>query len=288
MTVTQRLTPVIANDNDCFYDYLYNQYVPTTDFVRKLRSVELMYQSFDVSQCRIEFYDLVTNLQRNVGVNRTVWGVKKADGRIWWEFYWYNYRKGSALVSIPDVLKALGFTDSSLLGIRSRKPDSMFSIDVLPSFFENETLDHFYVYIPGYSNTSGVNYLLNNKGFTLENHYTFFNPLNDFEQIKSAIKRSIYLNFDEIQLHSILVPELIRCKSICISNKRNCDGIYYCGLNISQFLFFLKQYDYPPALVDLVERHSSLLDHLEFDVGFDYKMVEDNLQIVKSSYYGTF
>jgi hypothetical protein len=45
---------------------------------------------------------------------------------------------------------------------------------------------------------------------------------------------------------------------------------------------------YRADLIAFLEENRSKLDHLEFDVGFDYRMEEDKLMILKSGYYGTF
>lgn len=288
MKARQRSTPIIAQEEDSFYDYLYLEYAPRADYVGKLRSVELFYQTLDAAECGREYYSLVSGLQRSLGVNRTVWGVKKTDDKIWWELYWYNFREGSVPVTIEDVLSAMPFIASAFAGIQGRKPDSMFSIDLPPDFFVQGVLAHVHVYLPGQSKSTGLSYLFDSRGHTLKNHYTFLEPLRDFQQIKTAIKQSAYLDSSRMRLHEILVPELIRCKSICIARKRHCDGIYYSGLGAAQLQFFLEQHDYPRTLIEFVRESRPALDHLRFDVGFDYRMSGGQLQVVKSSFYGTF
>jgi hypothetical protein len=45
---------------------------------------------------------------------------------------------------------------------------------------------------------------------------------------------------------------------------------------------------YPAATIEFVERNRARLDHLLFDVGFDYTMREGKLVALKSAYYGVF
>ena len=45
---------------------------------------------------------------------------------------------------------------------------------------------------------------------------------------------------------------------------------------------------YPRELVYFMEEKRPLLDHLLFDVGFDYRMEGKDLAILKSGYYGFF
>jgi hypothetical protein len=46
--------------------------------------------------------------------------------------------------------------------------------------------------------------------------------------------------------------------------------------------------NYRAGLIRFLEENRARLDHLEFDVGFDYRMEGDNLLVLKSGYYGTF
>ena len=41
-------------------------------------------------------------------------------------------------------------------------------------------------------------------------------------------------------------------------------------------------------VVSFVHEHRDKLDHLMFDVGFDYRMDAGRLSILKSGYYGVF
>ena len=51
---------------------------------------------------------------------------------------------------------------------------------------------------------------------------------------------------------------------------------------------FLRQFGYPEETVSFVENNRSMLDHLEYDVGFDYRMEGSDLMVLKSGYYGIF
>ena len=53
-------------------------------------------------------------------------------------------------------------------------------------------------------------------------------------------------------------------------------------------LFFLKRLRYAPQLTAFVEANHSRLDHLLYDIGFDYRIVGGQIQILKSAYYGAF
>jgi hypothetical protein len=46
--------------------------------------------------------------------------------------------------------------------------------------------------------------------------------------------------------------------------------------------------NYPEELISFALTNKDKLDHLQFDVGYDYKMDGNELVILKSGYYGFF
>ena len=66
------------------------------------------------------------------------------------------------------------------------------------------------------------------------------------------------------------------------------DTVYFSEVNVDQLLLFMRRLDYPAGLVGFVEENRAKLDHLLFDVGFDYRVENGDLRIIKSGYYGVF
>jgi hypothetical protein len=81
---------------------------------------------------------------------------------------------------------------------------------------------------------------------------------------------------------------LRRCKTICVANKQTHDCVYFSGVDVHQLIHFLERLNYPQPVVEFVRGNARRLDHLLFDVGFDYRMEGGRLQILKSGYYGVF
>jgi hypothetical protein len=122
----------------------------------------------------------------------------------------------------------------------------------------------------------------------MENFYFFFDPKKDRDEVMAKVACSARIDTTVIPLDSILWPELRDCRTICIANKQHSDCAYFSGINVDQFLFFLKRMNYPEPIVSHVEANRDRLDHLLYDVGIDYRMEGDSLIILKSGYYGTF
>ena len=64
--------------------------------------------------------------------------------------------------------------------------------------------------------------------------------------------------------------------------------MYFSGVDVGQLLFFLQRLNYPAETIAFVQGHRARLDHLLFDVGFDYAMRDGRLVTLKSGYYGVF
>ena len=78
------------------------------------------------------------------------------------------------------------------------------------------------------------------------------------------------------------------CRTICVANKQTHDCVYFSGVNVDQLLWFLNRFSYPEPIRSFIADNRSNLDHLLFDVGFDYRMDGTSLAVLKSGYYGVF
>jgi hypothetical protein len=71
-----------------------------------------------------------------------------------------------------------------------------------------------------------------------------------------------------------------------VANKKHHDGVYFSRIRIDQLIWFVERLGYPQAIRDFLRQHRARLDHMLYDVGIDYRMVDGRLEIVKSAYYG--
>lgn len=279
-----------TTEEDEFFNYCHQKYLPNALINNKLRSNNLLINSFDFGKCSQDFYRLIEVIKEKVGINNTVWGIKKIDNNLSWEFYFYNHGKKDPRINISNLLYITRPFFALDIEVDEKMPYFMFSMEITHDLFIKKILDGLDVYT-GYTNNDrnmGFNYFLDKSGKKLKNHYTFYDAGKDVREIMSNIKGSIFVDFHKIRLNELLLPELVDCKTICIAKKPENDCIYYSGININQFLFFLEKFDYPENLVSFIRKYKSKLDHLQYDVGFDYRFRENKLEIIKSGYYGTF
>jgi hypothetical protein len=167
----------------------------------------------------------------------------------------------------------------------------MFSVDIyknLISKAENLEEVHMYIGNAGSTVSSGICYSVSQAGTRCENLYFFFDAKTQMDLIIDKIFCSAYVDITKIDLDRILWPELRGCRVIVVANKQGNDAVYFSRINIDQLIFFMRRMTYPKELISFAEENRAKLDHLQFDVGYDYKIEGNELTILKSGYYGIF
>jgi hypothetical protein len=280
-----------TTDSDRYYDYCLYEYKPVAAPEGKLRSASLLYRTFDHFGMDERVYEVVEAVRAAVGMNHTVWGIKRAEDLYAWELYFYDYRRRERERSMTKVLEAVRPFIPCEVPFNENDYYFMFSFDLDNDLVSGAaSLDEIHMYIGNTASnvSSGISYSLTERDRTLENFYFFFDPAKERDEIVAKVACSARIDTTVIHPDSILWPELRDCRTICIANKQQSDCAYFSGINVDQFLFFLKRMNYPAELVSHVEAKKDGLDHLLYDVGIDYRMEGDNLMILKSGYYGTF
>jgi len=280
------------NNRNKYFDYAHFEYIPAIHPHKKMQSCELLFNSFDYvgEKSRISLLKkLIYKLKKGIGINNTVWGVKYESGNFGWEFYFYNHDNPELrMKKVIKIIKPIFQVSIELNHDIEKIPYFMFSIDFDQNSLNNITVKDINIYVLGGSRCDGISYLFKKNKLILGNHYNFFYPNKDMKSLIRKICVSPFVNISNPPLHKILLPNLINCFKICIANKRNSDCIYFARVNLNQFLYFLRKFNYPINLIEFIEKNRDRLNHLLYDVEFDYKQEKDKLKIVKSGYYGIF
>jgi hypothetical protein len=280
-----------TTEQDQYFNYCWWPYNPVAAVEGKFRPVNLLFQSFDLAGLDDRAFQLVQIIRNSIGAFRTVYGIKWLGDRLAWEFYIYDYQRTDRDVSITKVLEAIEPIIRCDVRANENLPYFMFSFDIdqdLVTGARGLDVVHMYVGNPGSAVSSGIAYALTSRNTTLENFYFFFDAKKELSDAADKICSSAYVDKTKIDVDKILRPELARCQTICIANKQQNDTAYFSGVDLEQLLFFLKWLSYPQEIVAFVEENRQKLDHLLYDVGFDYRTDGDDIVILKSGYYGVF
>ncbi len=287
LTIGQEFT----GDDDRYFDYCMWEYRPDAPSTGKHRSWNLLLNAFDAAGAAPRVAELCARLRAGIGVSRTVWGVKQAGGQLSWELYFYDYERLERELSIARVLDVLAPQCRCDLADPAQRPYFMFSIDIDDALARGERgLDEINVYLGnvGSEVSSGICYSMTERGLRMDNLYYFFDARRDMESIVAKLACSAHLDLPGLDVDAILWPELRDCKSIVVANKKHHEGVYFSGIDVDQLLFFLERMQYPREITGFVRRERARLDHLQYDVGLDYRMRDGKLEFLKSAYYGVF
>lgn len=189
------------------------------------------------------------------------------------------------------VLEAIEPFMPSEIKANENQPYFMFSIDINNDQISGtKNLENINIYIGNSASSvsSGISYSLTSRGIALDNFYFFFDPKSQMKEILNKVFCSAQIDPSRVTFDELLWPELRNCKTVCAANKKYHDCIYFSGINVDQLLHFLMRMKYPFETISFVENNKSKLDHLQYDVGYDYRMDGDKLVILKSGYYGNF
>jgi hypothetical protein len=280
-----------STGHDPALNYCLWEYSPATPSADKFRSVNLLFQSFDYAGVDARAFDIVEAIREAIGPFRTVFGVKLLPDRIAWEFYFYDYKRRQREVSITRVLEAIRPYVRCEVRPNENLPYFMFSLDLdaeLAAGRRELDVVHMYVGNPGSTVSSGIAYALRPGHTKLENFYFFFDAASQLDQAAGKICSSAYFDDTRLPVDEVLVPGLRNCRTICVANKQTHDCVYFSGVDVDQLMLFLERLNYPGAIAGFVREHRASLDHLLFDVGFDYRIEGGRLAVLKSGYYGVF
>ena len=189
------------------------------------------------------------------------------------------------------VLRAIRLYMPTRIVPNENLPYFMFSLDLNHALVTGAApLDvvHMYVGNPGSQVSSGIAYAVRADSITLENFYFFFDARTQLTEVAGKIGSAAVFDDTVVPVDAVLRPELRRCQTICLANKQSHDCIYFSGVDVDQLLWFLDWLRYPDAIRAFVRANRANLDHLLFDVGFDYRMERGRLLVLKSGYYGVF
>ena len=274
---------------DAYRDYCLWDYPAQAPTEGKLRQSSLLWQSFDALGAPPDLRRMVEALRLELGPFNVSWGVKLIGGRFSWELYFYDYERLARTVSIERVLRTLAPYARCGLSLPAERPYFMFSIDLDAELGEGRRdIDELSVYIgnPGSSVSSGLCYQLSASGLRLDNLYHFFDASRELEEIAAKVACSSHLDLKGLPIDRILWPELRDCGTIVVANKKHNDGVYFSRISIDQLILFVTRLDYPQSIRDFLTLNRSRLDHLLYDVGIDYLMVDGRVEVIKSAYYG--
>jgi hypothetical protein len=254
----------------------------------RLKSEALLWAATRLDPLGDHMMAAIAALKAELGPGRTVWGMKLRDGALSFELYFYDYARQQRRVSPERVFRALSPFAVTRMLLPASRPYFMFSFDVTPSGLARRSpIDEisYYVGNPSGDVSSGLCHKLDAHGLHFANLYHFFHTASHREAIAGKLSASVHLDDALEQMQDLLLPDRLGIVTV-IANKRSGDGLYYSRVRARQMADFLERYRFPAQLRDFARTCVPRLDHLYFDLGLDYAMVDGRPTVTKCAVYG--
>jgi hypothetical protein len=279
-----------ARPGDPALDYcLWPYEAPILPAPGALRSSALLFQSFAQAGLSSRALALTDAIRAAAGPFRTVWGVKWAEGRMSWEFYFYDYSRIHRRFGTRAFIEATKAHFAVDAPPADDRPFFMFSVEVDAPVIETgrpvEQID-FYIGNPGSTVSSGICYGQSRRGLEMRNFYFFFDAHQHAQEIREKLVSNAHVPWPRLRLEEILWPEM-DARTIVVANKRHNDGLYFSRVGVDGLVLFLDRLRFPDSVRAFVGDNRDRFAHLLFDVGYDYLPDEGGgLRLLKGSYYG--
>lgn len=270
--------------DDRFHDYVLAEYEPAAPALGKLRSLNVLVESFAVAGLEAEGVALMNAVRTQLGPFRTVWGIKRdgASGDLRWELYFYDFDRRHADLSIERVTAIL----SPFVKVEGREPRPlpwhMFSVELGRAQLREGQPAPVDIYLDMRS------YKVVGERLLFENVYTFHDARSEIDEVLHRLRSSIHFDPRSDGLHQLMPPHLFQCRKICVANKREADALYFSRITTPALARFLRDHRWPDALQRYVDGRDDELNHLRWDVGVDFRAVDGRATPLKTGIYGSF
>src|SRR5690606_30312403 len=148
-------------------------------------------------------------VQRSLGPDLTVWGVKWDGARLWSEIYVYDPQKEDPAATLSGLTATL----EPFLEVKPRVDEAvpyvMVSIDLDDAVVARGCIDEVNLYLTGDLGHAGRSYQLRSDDIELTNTYRFLQAKPEYQQVLSLVKASPFMDFSgRTSLAQVIPPQL--------------------------------------------------------------------------------
>ncbi len=252
------------------------------------------------------------DVRAKIGLNKALWGVRKAGDVYSLEFYFYYPRANpcnrlSNVVSVAsryfapglDVIAVEGeeqyyltsvnmdgehVTDVTVYESVISDPDAAF-------FFADKglTIDEVTPIFHSYSLASG-----GKEKKRINTYFGFFDP-NSLHQVMRKVHDVACEQFPDedplvayefLQYAGRYFRHGIRCRAL-VASKVGGMGVYLLGLDIDELINVLEIHDYDEAFIRSIRQHARQLAHVKIDMGMDFHIRDGRFVVKKTAFWGS-
>jgi hypothetical protein len=287
---------VRASDRDRHINLGFEAYRPVRPLVGKIRAENLLWHSLLCAGVLEVWDDALHAIQRQVGVDRSVWGVfvDLETGALAWELRILNTEARSPLGVIETLRKTLAPWVELVPGLEQAPPYAALGLRFDAGTMTTGKLETVELHerIPGTPKLevweTGVREAQQVR--ELVSRDLVLEPKRNIDEVLPAIKASEFVDFaaDKRLLGRVMIPELFACRRLHIRKQTSCDALVFSGVNIEQLVFAYKRFEYPEAMLAFLVEHQDRLEHVLYDVAVEYREREGRIVYPRTGYYGSF
>jgi len=305
--------PFVKN-NGIYYNINFTQYYPKNAHVHSLQSSYILAAAIATGMISDDIIPRVLDIQKKLGINATLWGLRSENDTFSLEFYFHHPKKFKkhTLENLADLLQPYMTVPISAEMLE----DGYYIISYNLSGSNIECLNVYYPLIDPSKPLAEVD----DAGFSLnvpvsvaasyyftpsqpalqqQNiYYGYTNCIRDLYDVIERIYsccREVFPNEDPIKANQFLSFPYLYDKEknryfhpYCIAKKEYAVGVYFMGFSFAQFLSFLKYHRLPLAFIASIEKEGTNLNHLQFDIGIDFILQNGEFIVKKIAHFGTF
>jgi hypothetical protein len=273
-----------AGAADEFHDYVLSRYEPLASPEGKLRSLNLLVESFALAGVEAKGLVLMNRLRAEYGPYRTVWGIKwhRDTQALAWELYFYDFDRVHADCTLPRIVELC----APSLQVEAEEPQPLPWHMISIEFGREHLLGG--PPVPAHLYIDMRSYELRGRQLLFENVYTFHDPRGAIDEVLHRLRSSVHFDPARDELATLLPPALFRSARVCVANKRGSDGVYASRILTPALLWFMERNAWPAPLTGFVRDAAAELDHLLWCVGGDFRRGALGLELGKTGLYGTF
>jgi hypothetical protein len=296
------IEPFVHCGHDLYFDVNFDRYYPEGIHTDSQNSSHLLGLTIELTSLEQSVAVLAKDIQLHFGCGTTVWGVKYKDKKFFVEFYFFRETAG---IKSPRVVYPK-HSFSEVRKFTSQTLSTDFRIDDVGIDYGCISFEYranvflglnFYDGRMNGNHIQATSHFLHVNSVILEsiNTYHAFVGATAQEDTASMLVDCFKRKFPDENEYSREIDfgfPYLRCDNraiypMGIAEKSDSVGLYYSELTIEDFLRFLTYHEYPLDFIEGVKRKANNLSHMKFDVGVDVNIVEDALNVVKSSFFGT-
>lgn len=282
------MDPSVLRDERCgpgepgrsYAQILYEPPVPSED---RLRSSTLLVATLEHEGVSDRLLPMCVDARTKLGLERTVFGVKAVEGRVSWEFYWYQHS-----LERPLTLDTIRSVVEPHFGWPSLQADAnaacwSLSIDIDEAVLSTGEIGGVHLYEPQPTvPASCFSYGLTPVGSVPENTYYLFTGRGLRRESAAWLASAPYGRSALEVLRSVAGP----VDHVATAIKPDAIGLYVGGLAPRTAARLLADAGTPAWLAELLESPGGSHDHLLIDVGWNVANSGGSERVTKTAFHG--